>query len=114
MHSDSTVIGIGSLHVIRHCQRSFSWSGVGKAKPSNPRAKESMRDFGLSVLWYLVRVLATLAYFFPTIAALRYRHPRQLEILYLNILLGWTVVGWAIALQWALQASKRPGSMERS
>jgi hypothetical protein len=73
-----------------------------------------MRDLGLSILWYLVRVLATLAYFFPTIAASRYRHPRQLKILYLNLLLGWTVVGWAIALQWALQASKRPGSMERS
>jgi hypothetical protein len=80
----------------------------------NPRVKESMRDFGSSVLWCLVRVLAILAYFFPTIAASRYQHPRRIEILYLNILLGWTVVGWVIALQWALQASKRSGSVGRS
>ncbi len=75
---------------------------------------KSMRDFGSLVLWYLARVLAILAYFFPTIAASRYRHPRQPEILFLNILLGWTVVGWVVALQWALQESKRSGSVERS
>jgi len=34
--------------------------------------------------------------------------------MYFNLLLGWTVVGWAIALQWALQAYKRPGSAQRS
>jgi hypothetical protein len=73
-----------------------------------------MRDFESSALWYLLRMLATLAYFFPTIAASRYRHPRQPAILYLNILLGWTVVGWVIALRWALQGSKRSDSLERS
>ncbi len=83
-------------------------------EPFNAQVKESMRDFSSSILWCLVRVLAVLAYFFPTIAASRYNHPRRTEILYLNILLGWTVVGWAIALQWALQASKRSGFVERS
>jgi hypothetical protein len=73
-----------------------------------------MHDFISSVLWYLVRVIAALLYFFPTIAASRYRHPRQLTILYLNILIGWTVVGWVIVLRWALQASRRSGSVERS
>jgi hypothetical protein len=88
--------------------------GLAQPVPVNPQVKESMRDFGSSVLWYLVRVLAILAYFFPTIAASRFRHPRQPTILYLNILLGWTVVGWIIILRWAFEASKQPGSMEHS
>ncbi len=109
MHSDSIVLSIGSV-LPAEFQSVRTWQN----QAPQPMVSGSMRDLGLSILWYLLRVLATLAYFFPTIAASRYRHPRQLKILYLTILLGWTVVGWAIALQWALQASKRPGSMERS
>jgi hypothetical protein len=62
-----------------------------------------MKDIGHATLWYLARILATLAYFFPTIAASRYQHPKRSQILILNAVLGWTVVGWVIALRWALK-----------
>ncbi|MGP8225101.1 MAG: superinfection immunity protein [Terracidiphilus sp.] len=73
-----------------------------------------MQSYWSLVLWYLIRVFATLVYFFPAIAASRYRHPRQLLIMCLNILLGWTVVGWVILLRWAIQASKQTGSEPHS
>ncbi|HEV2117065.1 MAG TPA: superinfection immunity protein [Terriglobales bacterium] len=42
-----------------------------------------------------------LIYFLPTIVAL-VRHKRNtLSILLLNLFLGWTLVGWIIALVWA-------------
>jgi len=45
-----------------------------------------MHDLISLALWYLVRVLAALLYFLPTIVASQYRHPRRLTILFLNIL----------------------------
>lgn len=65
-----------------------------------------MRDIGHATLWYLARVLVTLAYFFPAIAAFRYQHPKQSQILLLNAILGWAIVGWVIALWWAFKASE--------
>jgi hypothetical protein len=65
-----------------------------------------MKDIGHLTLWYLARTLVILAYFLPTIAASRYRHPKQKEILFFNAFLGWTVVGWVIALRWALKSSE--------
>ncbi len=42
-----------------------------------------------------------LIYFLPTIVAL-VRHKRNtLSILLLNLFLGWTLIGWIIALVWA-------------
>ena len=73
-----------------------------------------MHDLISLALWYLLRVLAALLYFLPTIVASQYRHPRWFTILFLNILVGWTFVGWIIVLWWTLQASKRSGFAERS
>jgi hypothetical protein len=63
-----------------------------------------MLDFGLTAFWFLSRAIVTLLYFLPTIAAARYRHPKQPAILLLNLSLGWTIVAWIIALRWALKS----------
>ena len=44
-----------------------------------------------------------LFYFLPSILALARNKRDTTAILVLNILLGWTVIGWAIALIWALK-----------
>ena len=52
------------------------------------------------VLW----LIWITAYFFPTgIAAMR-RHPNTLAIFLLNLLLGWTGLGWIGAVIWAATA----------
>ena len=48
----------------------------------------------------VVGVLVTL-YELPAIVAYNKDHPRCLAILLVNILAGWTIVGWVIALVWA-------------
>lgn len=40
-------------------------------------------------------------YFIPTIAAAHRQHHNTGAILLLNLLLGWTALGWIIALVWA-------------
>jgi hypothetical protein len=51
----------------------------------------------------LLGFLALVAFnFAPTIVAFARKRPDRLPILWLNLALGWTVVGWVIALIWAL------------
>lgn len=47
----------------------------------------------------LVIVLAL--YFLPSIFAHGRKHPQVAAILVLNLVAGWTVVGWMVALVWA-------------
>jgi Superinfection immunity protein len=42
-------------------------------------------------------------YFLPTIIAYNRKHPRAGSILLLNFFLGWSIIGWCIALVWALR-----------
>lgn len=45
-------------------------------------------------------------YFAPTIVAAFRGHRQGGPILALNLLLGWTLVGWVVALVWSLSADK--------
>ena len=46
-------------------------------------------------------IVATVIYFLPTIVALARGHLSTLAIFLLNLLLGWTLLGWLIALIWS-------------
>ncbi|MNJ28991.1 hypothetical protein D3C77_235470 [compost metagenome] len=52
-------------------------------------------------------VTAALFYFPPTIVAWIRQHPNRVSIFLLNLLLGWTVIGWFIALIWSASATRR-------
>jgi hypothetical protein len=43
-------------------------------------------------------------YFLPTILAFARSKRDAVSILVLNLFLGWTAIGWVIALVWALKA----------
>jgi hypothetical protein len=47
-------------------------------------------------------------YFVPMVIALLRQTPKAVPICAVNILLGWTVVGWLVALAWALSAEGKP------
>lgn len=51
------------------------------------------------------QVVFILVYLVPSIIAQRYQHPKQPAILMLNVALGWTIVGWVVALIWALNGN---------
>ena len=46
-------------------------------------------------------LIGIVIYFLPTIIAAVRRHPNVLLIFLVNLLLGWTVIGWAGTLVWA-------------
>ena len=46
-------------------------------------------------------------YFLPTMIALsKPRHKYVSAIVTLNILLGWTIIGWVVALVWSMMKEK--------
>ena len=51
-------------------------------------------------------------YFLPTIVAACRRHLSTGAIIVLNILLGWTFLGWVIALVWACSSNTRRNRIE--
>ena len=55
---------------------------------------------------YLVVVLAL--YFVPAIVAYKREHNSALAILMLDLLLGWSLLGWIAALVWACTGDTRP------
>lgn len=62
----------------------------------------------MAFMGFILLLLGVVLYFLPTIVA-NYNHRDNCgAILALNLLLGWTFLGWVVALVWALTDSKRP------
>lgn len=60
---------------------------------------------GLPAVLFLL-VAGGALYFLPTFAASQRRHPQATAIFVLNLVLGWTFLGWAVALVWAFTNAK--------
>jgi hypothetical protein len=53
----------------------------------------------------LVLFAGGLLYFLPAIAAYERRHRNAAAIFLVDLLLGWTVLGWIVALVWSFTAN---------
>ncbi|MCX5667381.1 MAG: superinfection immunity protein [Candidatus Omnitrophica bacterium] len=56
----------------------------------------------LSLVELLAIVLIFAFYFLPTLVAFLKQHKNKLAIFLLNLLLGWTVLGWVVSLVWSV------------
>jgi hypothetical protein len=59
-------------------------------------------------LFILFIIIGWIVYFIPTMVAGLRHHPWVGSIVVINIGLGWTVVGWVIALAWAVAGRISP------
>jgi len=59
-----------------------------------------MQNF--TILELLLVVLMFVLYFLPTLIAFLRKHKNKLAIFLLNLLLGWTVLGWVASLIWSV------------
>ena len=62
-------------------------------------------------IWHsggLFLAVLVLLYALPLLVAWRRKHQNAGAIGVLNLLLGWTLVGWVVSLVWALTAVRRP------
>ncbi len=58
----------------------------------------------LSISWQhlLILIIFIPSYFVPTVIALSRKKSNTLAIFALNLFLGWALIGWVVALIWAL------------
>ena len=61
----------------------------------------------LAGIGLVMLVVSATLYFLPTIIAMARGKRNALAIFFLNLLLGWTFIAWAIALVWSLTAEDR-------
>lgn len=61
----------------------------------------------------LPTIVGGLIYLLPSIIAVIRGHHRTGAIILLNIFLGWTAVGWVVALLWSLLAESTTEKVER-
>lgn len=62
----------------------------------------------------LVLGLSVFLYTLPARLALNRRHARARDIRRLNLALGWTLLGWGVALAWALKRRKSAGADQQA
>ena len=67
-----------------------------------------MAVLGKIVDWtgLIVWSVATLIYFVPTIIAFSADHRQRVAICALNLVAGWTLIGWVVALVWSLMRER--------
>ncbi|MFZ1016863.1 MAG: superinfection immunity protein [Candidatus Cybelea sp.] len=58
--------------------------------------------------WMIVTAIGTMIYFLPSILAVVGRRRNSATIVVLNILLGWSFIGWVVALVMALMKDPEP------
>ncbi len=51
----------------------------------------------------IVIAFVTGGYMLPFAVALWRSHPAMTKVFFVNLLLGWTIIGWVVALIWALR-----------
>jgi uncharacterized membrane protein HdeD (DUF308 family) len=64
-----------------------------------------MAHDGSPVYGLLLLLVGIVLYFAPALTAVYREHRNTTAIFALNLLAGWTFVGWVIALVWSLTAS---------
>lgn len=52
-------------------------------------------------------IICVVFYFAPTFNACSRKHPARASIFLLNLFLGWTLLGWVIALSWSASPKKQ-------
>lgn len=67
-----------------------------------------MGEYGLYVM------IGLIIYFIPAIVADSNKKRNKTAIFVLNLLLGWTLVGWAIALTWACIVDENPSNVDEA
>lgn len=48
-------------------------------------------------------ILYTIYYLTPTWIAIKKKHTNKTAIILINLLAGWTIIGWVVALVWAIK-----------
>jgi Superinfection immunity protein len=72
-----------------------------------------VEDETMDIAGFLLIALALAVYFLPSIISSTRTRRYLTGIFWVNLLFGWTVLGWIAALIWAVMEKPTPISLER-
>jgi len=75
----------------------------------NPASQSAPSEIAIDIFVGIVFIVAGIIYMMPSIIAFRRAHPSRWIILVINFVFGTTILGWGVALIWALRAVHRTG-----
>ncbi|MEH2566729.1 superinfection immunity protein [Bradyrhizobium sp. AZCC 2289] len=75
--------------------------------PASPAPSD---DTALIIFLGIGFLIVGIIYIMPSIVAFRRDHPNRWIIALINIVFGSTIIGWGIAMIWAMRAAHRVGS----
>lgn len=84
----------------------YSW-GMGQTPP------DGLNGFG-KFMAFSFFVAAPALYLLPTYEGWNKEHPNLVSIALVNIFLGWSLIGWVIALVWAFRKPEPSGSAHKT
>ena len=67
---------------------------------------------GTLMFWFVVTAVLAL-YFLPWLVALGRKHAETVPIFILNFFLGWSLIGWVVALAWAFTSNVKPPKIKK-
>ena len=67
-------------------------------------------SYGMYPMGWFMLTLMLFFYFLPTWVAVLRQHHNMVAIFLLNLLLGWTALGWIVALIWSATMVQKPQS----
>lgn len=76
----------------------------------HPSSQPPSDDVTFVIFLGIAFLIAGIFYIMPSIIAFRRNHPNRWIILVINIAFGGTIIGWGIALVWAMRVAHRVGS----
>jgi uncharacterized membrane protein (DUF485 family) len=76
----------------------------------HPVSQPASDDTVFIIFMGLAFLIVGVIYIMPSIIAFRRNHPNRWIILVINIAFGGTIIGWGIALVWAMRAAHQVGS----
>ena len=88
----ATVVSIGGLQLIE----------------ANPAIPEWSLIPTTIIMWAGLVVIGLCLYFLPTLVARSRQHRNVPPIFVLNLVFGWTLIGWVGCMAWALLAQEAP------
>lgn len=63
---------------------------------------------GMLLLGILFAALVLVLWLLPVLIAQRRHHPQTASIAVITVLLGWSLIGWTIAMCWAVSSFEQP------
>lgn len=90
----------------RYVQQAVAFAPVIAQTTTTIDAGEAIGQ-AIGALWLLWAIIA-IAYWLPTLIAAIRRNGEVLRVLVINGLIGWTAIGWFVALAIALRRAPRP------